>query len=165
MHQNLVRRYLEECGVQRHQLRFVALPASRGCGEQYVRIAYPSQVQALRSRQAKARTALIVLIDADSASVKERHQQLATQLEGADQPTRTSDEPIVLLVPKRHVETWIGCLRGLPVDEDRDFKRPTPSSEDISQAAATLRTWVITKVPAPCVDSLDLGVTELRGRL
>lgn len=54
---------------------------------------------------------------------------------------RADDELIVVLIPKRHVETWIQALLGNQVDEVTDYTRPTPTTKDIKHAAAELFAW------------------------
>ena len=54
---------------------------------------------------------------------------------------RDNDEPIVVLIPRRHVETWIRALLGQTVDEQTDYKNPQPTPEEIRQAAGTLHQW------------------------
>jgi hypothetical protein len=46
-----------------------------------------------------------------------------------------------VLIPKRHVETWIRALLGDQVDEVTDYTQPTPTAKEIKDAAAALYTW------------------------
>ncbi len=139
--QNLVRRYLERCGHDTRHLRFEPLPAktSGGSGEKYVRDHYAEQVHACRSSRGKRASALlIVIIDADSQTTAWRASQLSNELEAADERALSDDEPIVVLIPKRHVETWIRALVGNAVDELTDYKKPVPTTAEIKNAAAKL---------------------------
>ncbi|MGH9414431.1 MAG: hypothetical protein ACRD0Y_11935 [Terriglobales bacterium] len=104
--QNLIRRLLEKSGHRLHQISFVPLPAGRGAGEQYVRERFPE----LARQAVKTGTWLIVMIDADMRTTAARRRQLwAGEEEPADQ--------VLILVPKRHVETWIRYALGERVDE------------------------------------------------
>jgi hypothetical protein len=144
--QNLVRRYLVMCGHS-DPFRLVPLPArsSGGSGEKYVREKYAEQVQACRSSVGRrASCVLIVIIDADQAETVHRARQLASELEKAGMQARVEDEPIVILIPKRHVETWIRALLGNYVDESIDYtkapyKAPTPN--EIAEAVSALHEW------------------------
>jgi hypothetical protein len=139
--QNLVRRYLERCGHDTRNLRFEPLPAktSGGSGEKYVRDHYAEQVRACRSSLGKKASALlIVIVDADSKTTAWRASQLSDELKAADVPALSDSEPIVVLIPKRHVETWIRALVGNAVDEVTDYKRPVPTPPEIRNAAAKL---------------------------
>ena len=106
--QNLVRRYLEKCGHNTRECRFVS-PAAKGpggSGEKYVRDQYPQQVQACRSSLGRRASALlIVIVDADTETTERRALQLSRALIAAGVEHRGADEPVVVLIPKRHVET------------------------------------------------------------
>ena len=54
---------------------------------------------------------------------------------------RGDDEPITLLIPKRHVETWICALLGNEVDEVKSYKNPAPTSNQIRDSALRLYQW------------------------
>lgn len=137
--QNLVRRYLELCGQNVKRVRFEPLPAGAGSGEQYVREHYAAQVRAFRyCRGRRASALLIVMVDADMISVEARAAQLAAQLETNGLDPRADDEPIAILIPKRHVETWIRALLGEQVDEQKSYKRPKPTGSEIRQASEAL---------------------------
>jgi len=138
--QNLVRRYLERCG---HAAPFRLLPLTkRGSGEKYVRDQYSKEVHACRSALGRRGSALlVVIVDADTETTRRRAAQLSVALRAAGMDERREDEPIVVLIPKRHVETWIRALLGIQVDEATDYTRPTPSAKDIKDAAAKLREW------------------------
>lgn len=138
--QNLVRRYLERCG-HTGPFRLVPLPAKGigGSGEKYVRDQYQHQVQACRSSLGRRAAALlIVIIDADVEATHHRWLQLSDALKSAILTDRRDDEPIVVLIPKRHVETWIRALLGVNVDEATDYTRPTPTAKEIKDAASEL---------------------------
>ncbi len=142
--QNLVRRYLQRCGHESRECRFVPLPARGpgGSGEKYVRDQYPQQVQACRSSLGRRATALlVVIVDADTESTRRRAAQLSDALRAAGMHEPRDDEPIVLLIPRRHVETWIRALLGDHVDEVTDYTRPTPTPKEIKDAATELRQW------------------------
>lgn len=91
--------------------RIRVLPhASTGAGDAYVLKRYADEVRAARSRNARTSTGLLVHVDADTLSVDQRHEQLAERLKGAHLPPRTNDEPVVELVPRRNIETWLHAL-------------------------------------------------------
>ena len=72
--------------------------------------------------------------------------------------------PIVVLIPKRNVETWIRALLGDAVDEDTDYKSPAPSSTDIRSAAANLYEWTRPSAQPPdsAPASLKSSISEWR---
>lgn len=164
--QNLVRRYLERCG-HGVGVRLVALPAEGpgGSGEKYVRDQYPLQVQACRSSLGKRTSALlIVVVDADMETTQHRATQLSAALEAARMDRRGSDEPIVILIPKRHVETWIRALLGNDVNEQQDYKEPKPTAGEIREAAGTLYQCTRPRAnpPAISIPSLAESLPEWR---
>ena len=143
--QNLVRRYLERCG---HAAPFRLLPPTKGpdgSGEKYVRAQYSKEVHACRSALGRRASALlVVIVDADTETTRWRAAQLSDALRAAGMDERLEDEPIVVLIPKRHVETWIRALLGNQVDEVTDYtKAPylTPVPNDIKNAADELHQW------------------------
>jgi hypothetical protein len=153
--QNLVFRYLERCNprIAYRDCRFEsAATKSGGSGEQFVRNRYPAEVKEHRRRLGNGASALLaVMLDADMETTQRRAKQLADALGDAGKacPPKEKhhyrppgvDDPIVVLIPKRHVETWIRALLGNQVDEVTDYTRPTPSPKQIKDAAAELHHW------------------------
>jgi hypothetical protein len=165
--QSLIRRYLERLGHGVRSVRFVPLPAkgSGGSGEKYVRDNYPKEVRACRSALGRRASALlIVMIDADSGTTERRASQLAESLNAASMNARHLGEPIAVLIPKRHVETWIRALLGDTVNEDSDYKSPAPTSEDIKNAAVKLYDWTRpgAQPPDSAPPSLKSSIPEWR---
>jgi len=165
-HQQFVRRYLYLCGLKPHAMRLVPCPAGSGSGEQWVREQFAVEVKAYRQRHARAGTALIVMIDADVLSVRERLAQLDQNIEeGQVSRIRPDAEQIATLVPKRNVETWILCLNDVAVDEEANYKRDHNDWEELVRSGSEiLYRWTRpnAQLPASCIPSLRLGVTELR---
>jgi len=163
--EQLVRRYLKKRGLREHEMRFEPSPAGRGSAESWVRERFATAVSAYRGRRAKAQTALIALIDADTGSVQHRLRQLDQALkESGKKLVDPNSEHIARLVPKRNIETWILCLNEHAVDENTDYKRRRDDwSELIPQAAESLSQWrSVTKLPDHCIDSLRNGISELK---
>ena len=147
--QNLVRRYLQRCWGSNYSERKIdwrPLPAGRGSGEQYVRREYARQVRACRSSLGKRNSSLLItVVDADTETTSRRASQLSAALESEGLPPPAPGEPIAVLIPKRHVETWILALMGNNVDERVDYKRAphsyVPTRNDIKDAASELHAW------------------------
>ncbi len=104
----------------------------------------------------------MVVVDADAKTVAERERELEQALRGVGEHAREPSEAIALLIPKRHIETWILCLLGNPVDEAEDCKRK-PDSEEVKPAALKFYEWSRSgySVPHHCVDSLRRGLREI----
>jgi hypothetical protein len=163
-HRMLIYRYLRRRGLSSHEIRSKASPSGQGSAEQWIRTMYAAEVKAYRIRHAKAATALIVMIDADTHTVQGRLRQFSQALEESGLPNIGNAEQIARLVPKRNVETWIWFFNGNSVDEVTDYK-PTRHDwgELIPQAASMLFEWTRPNAVLPdnCIDSLRRGVRDL----
>jgi len=144
--ERLVRSYLKECGLNTHPPYLIPRNASRevhGGNVGWVLREFPKELEACRQRHAtRANTLLIVVIDADDFAVKDRrsHLQSDVQLAGND--------PVAVLDPKRHVETWIRAALGHLVNEVDDYKNPQPKKAEVRTAAKQIYGWVRDKLPA-----------------
>jgi len=162
--QRLVYHYLKRLGYRQHDATFHALPAGQGSGEQYVRNHYADEVLAYRERSAKAKSALVVAIDADTAPVHIRFQQLAKVLTKAGADPRSDTEIIAILIPKRNIETWICCLSGRDVDEETNYKATEGIENLIAPAALSFfnRARPNAVTPANCIPSLTTAISEIQ---
>ncbi len=161
MQARFVRRYLERLyNARPPQIRVVKLPNGRGCGEQWVREQYANEVKEFRRRSAKAATALVVVIDADTEETSVRLQKLQSE----SSPLRTEQEKIVHFLPKRNIETWIRFFNGTIVDENTSYKNWADLGPKIKPAAATLFEWSRKNAAAPdyCIPSLRQAIPEVR---
>jgi hypothetical protein len=129
-HEVFVYRFLKQTG--RGDARTVAArrsPKGRGSGVQFVLDHFPEEVRAYRSKANHLNLCLIVVIDADNLSVEDRIRQLEEALEENGQERRTAEERIVILVPKRNIETWIRYLNGHDFDETTSYSKLPQESE------------------------------------
>jgi hypothetical protein len=165
-HRMLIRRYLVECKLKEHAIRIHQSPSGRGSAEAWVLKEFVRETDACRNRQKRARTALVVMIDADNHTVPDRFNQLDQVLREQGKPTVGEGEGIARLVPRRNVETWILCLNNeQDVDEDTDYKWQRRTWHQlIPPAAEMLCHWTQPNAQPPdrCVDSLRIGVRELK---
>jgi hypothetical protein len=152
--QNLIRHYLTRSGLGAGA-RFEALPNGIGSGEQFVRNRFPELLRKVESSLGHAVSAIaIVMIDADLRTVIVRRSQLI----GA----QGSTNDLILLIPKRHVETWVGALLGNTVDELKDYKADFGNATMVKQAAQAL--FAVTRpnaqVPVSFPPSLQTALLE-----
>ncbi len=164
-HEMLVRRYLIKCGLKSHEMRIDRSPSGQGSAESWVRKRFVEETNEYRNRQARAQTALIVMIDADIGTVQDRLNQLDEALTESGEKTVGKRERIARLVPKRNVETWILCLNERVVDEETDYRSTGNNwNELIPTASETLWEWKRSPAEPPdhCVASLRTGVRELK---
>jgi hypothetical protein len=160
--ERLVRAYLKRCGLRTLPPSLRPINASRqvhGGNVTWVLNAFPKELEACRKRHAAhAKTLLIVVVDADDLPVTERRSQL-------NNPNEVSvSDPVVVLIPKRHVETWIRAANNHVVNEIDDYKKPAPKKEEIREAANQIYGWARDNPkPGPtCVDSLRVSLPEWR---
>ncbi len=169
--QVFIRRVLISAGANPRRIRQVALPATikAGAGHDYVIKHYPGEVKAFRTQNAKAATCLVAHIDADDRTVAERHAQLAESLEKAGGKPREDGEPIIELVPKRNIETWIyaldDSLSGGPLDEDTAYSKFKCSESRCAKAAHAFADHARSNTEpssAASVPSLRDGIAEFK---
>jgi hypothetical protein len=162
--QTFVRRYLERLQYSSRQIQLEPLPGDRGSGEQWVRLRYAKNVVAYRSRASSAATALVVVIDADTAPVNRRIEQLRHALAEAGTRPARPNEKIAHLVPKRNIETWILCLNNSDVNETDDHRHEAGIDDQIKPAAEEFFNWSRPNVvpPVHCVPSLRSAIPEVK---
>lgn len=105
----------------------------------------------------------MVIVDADTRTLHQRRQELASTLENAKITPRDVIKAIALLIPKRNVETWILCLTGDEIDEQTDYKVRDGLDQKIKAASKFLWEWTRPNfvLPLTCVDSLREAIPEL----
>ena len=156
--EQIVRRYLERCGLRTLAPTLRVRNASRevhGGNVGWVLREFPKEMEACRKRHAAhAKTVLIVVVDADQSTVADRRAQLKTN----------AGDPVVALIPKRQIETWIRSGLGQAVNEVDSYKNPPPKKADIRASADQIHGWARDN-PAPgatCVESLRTSLPGFR---
>lgn len=115
-----VRRFLKRRHFRGRDIRTLPLPGGHQSGEQWVRERFPGELQAIRRRQ---RAYLIVVTDADADSTNTRRARIDTECRHKNVPVRTDNDPVVLAVPRRNIETWLKYLDGFEVDETTAYPK------------------------------------------
>ncbi len=118
-----VRRFLSHRNFKARDTHTVALPDGRQSGEQWVRTRYPAELKAIRGRQ---NAFLLAVVDADNRTTTARRSQLDQECDKQGVPNRTSEEPVIVIVPRRNIETWFAYLDGVSVDETTKYSRRSP---------------------------------------
>ena len=163
-HRTFIYRLLKELGFPHRRFRVEQAPMGEGSAEQWVRESYADEVAVYRQKQAHLHLGLVVAIDADTRSVQDRHHELQQQLDGTDQPPRTPEELICLLIPKRNIETWIYALEGRDVNE-HDVYPKLDRERNCQPAVEALARHVGSTCTELDLPSLRQGCHELRERL
>ena len=158
-----IRYWLESKGLNPRKFRVVKHSLGQGSGEQFVRSRYPIEVEELRrvGTHRPVGLSLVIIIDADVATVQARHEALDTALVQAGQTVRDNAEKIAILVPKRNIETWIHYVQGAEVNEIdvyRKLNKPSDCKADVSRFAIAPGDRPF-KTTAP--DSLKLALVEI----
>jgi hypothetical protein len=66
--------------------------------------------------------ALVVVVDSDVLSIGERKKQIESQLDANKIKPRKSDEKVLIVTPRRNIESWFAWLDEENVDETIDYK-------------------------------------------
>jgi hypothetical protein len=159
--QTLLVRYLKERGFAR--VRSLPLPAGQGCGSQYVRERYATEVR--RQRDGSVAQVLVVHLDADKVAVEDRHRELADELKQAKLLPRDPDEPIALVVPRWETETWLHHYLGRHdvVETQRYPKFKQNEANAAKPTVAALIEIVDGRAVAPTnIPAIALSAGELR---
>lgn len=119
-HNTFVRRFLRKRGFTPRQIHTVELPDGGGSGEQWVRSRYPDELKAVRSQ---GNAHLVVVTDADRNSTDGRRAQLVRECELRDVKPHTRDDPVIIVIPRRNIETWFEYLDGATVDETTLYRK------------------------------------------
>ena len=157
-HSMLVCAYLRKCGIGERERTIINTSESHHGGIASVLDQFPMQLKACRQRHKRARTLLIVVADADAFSVTIREQHFQ------EKEAFTDGDPLVILIPKRHVETWICAAIDKPVEEDENCKHHNLSKNEIHTAARRIYEWARNEPPdeSTCVASLRAALPRWR---
>lgn len=154
-----MRSYLKKCGLNTEPPGLIPRNASRevhGGNVGWVLREFPKELEACRRRHVThASTLLIIVVDADDYTVAERRGHLNQE---------NPDDPTVVLIPKRHIETWILAALGHTVNESDSYKKQEPKRSEIRVAANQIHGWARDnpKAGPTCVDSLRVSLPGWR---
>ena len=115
-----VRRFLKHRRFRPRDIQTLPLPAGRQSGEQWVRERYPIELRAIREER---NAYLIVVTDADSNSTETRRAQLEAECDRQGVPRRNDADPVLVIVPRRSIETWLAYLGGSNVNECDQYRK------------------------------------------
>lgn len=107
---------------KKHDIETLPLPTegTDGSGEQWVRERFPKELQAIRNRDGAV---LVVVTDEDTAATRSRRTSLDRECMRSGVTPRRSDDPVILAVPRRNLESWFWHLKsGDEIDESKDYK-------------------------------------------
>ena len=123
---SFVRRFLRRRNFKHRDIYTLPLPNGGQSAEQWVRTRFPQELKIIRSRQDAF---LIVIIDADAFTTDHRRDQLNRECQEQEIPERRPEDPVIIAVPRRNIETWFAYLDGEAVDETERYPRLTRASD------------------------------------
>ena len=152
-----VRRFLGKRNFTKRDIQ--TFPFASGAAENWVRKKYPKELKAIRSRQ---NAFLIVVIDADKHTTQFRRSQLDDECTIQQVDPRTKEEPVIILVPRRNIETWFAYLDGESVDEIKRYPRRTPAEHRCFANKLYRMCHEIQELRSPVPPSLSESCEEYR---
>ncbi|MBC7964253.1 MAG: hypothetical protein H7Y05_15075 [Steroidobacteraceae bacterium] len=155
-----IRHFLMKKGYTQRQMRIERCPSGKQAGEQFVREKYPAELKALRQRTAKAETALLVMIDADTGTVTEMAKRLDAICSEQGVAVRNQNDRAVLLIPRRNIETWVHFLDGEAVDETTAYSKLRYESDCKLGVKGLFEICSEGECPADFPDSLKVACLE-----
>ena len=164
-HQNFARRVLLDLGFHHREIVLLPLVGARGAADQSVLRRYPDHVRAQRSRVKSQAVGLIVVIDADAHTVRDRKSQLDEKLAESGMELRQPSEGIVAWVPKRNIETWLVQLEGGEANEQDDYKHRVKTRNYRDQARTFVRYYRDNEHHPPNLVPSMLDAFEETGRI
>lgn len=158
LHEVFIRWFIKErWGIDNRKMSFDRNKLG-GSGEQYVRENYQKQLEIYRQRNSHAKTILVVVTDADTKSVQQRNAELDKAAiaqtdtgQKIDAYSRKPDEPVLHVIPRRNIETWLVYLMDKKPNEDDDYKDMRTFRGQESKAAPYIK--ILAK---RCRDKKDL---------
>ena len=150
-----IRKFLEKRTRRIHLVR----TSQGGAGDQFVRNTYPEQLDAVR----KQGGALVIMIDGDKYNIEQRQKQLDEACKQRGVEPRVPSDNVVVLVPRRNIETWFAYLDGEEVDEMASYpklKRGKECSRHVDALWKMCTRDQRLRVPSPA--SLEAACHEYR---
>ena len=120
-------------GIGARQREIDVHPQSRGSGEQHVQRHFGSAVTAWR-RVRHENVLLLIVIDGDNHGIARRRNELSRQLRDSGADPIAENDPVAIIVPTWHIETWIAWLCGhRPIHEAQRYKLDEPLGRDVAR--------------------------------
>ena len=164
------KRYLNKCGIAGIRPKI----SPRGCGYDFVINEFANEVLAYRIANARKKSWLIAVVDADTGTVAQRLGKMDKSLDKSNEQ-RVKDisienERIARLIPRRNIETWLLALNNVSVNENKDYKKEVAEFRhydwDGSVLSASTTFYDLTRAnaqrPESLIPSLHHGIDEMR---
>ena len=123
LHQRFVECLADRWHIGPRQRQITASPKAKGSASQYVLDNYVDAVKRWRADSHDTNVGLLVVIDGDNEGSDRRRRELALRLKDAKMAPIAVSDPVAIVVPTWHIETWIAWLCGhRPLDEQTRYK-------------------------------------------
>lgn len=138
LHVNFVEHLVERWGIGPRQRRIAASPRAQHSAADFVLAQFVDAVRLWRAESHDAGVGLLVVIDGDKLGIERRRRQLLQRLQDAGLPPIASSDPVAIMVPTWHIETWIAWLCGhRPIDEQTRYKAVDEVGRDVGRRIET----------------------------
>lgn len=171
-HRTFAERLAKHLGLGEREMRIDVSPAARGSAASYVVAEFAAAVKRWRSaRHGNEKIGLLVVIDGDKDGVVRRRNELANQLRDHGVEPLAPADPVAIIVPTWHIETWIAWLCGhRPIDVQTRYNGRDAAGLDVYHkleqgtytAKLALAAW---DHPAPDESTFVPSLTDARAEL
>ena len=156
-HRVFVRRFLLKMGWKDRQVRIRMAGLGEGSAVQYVRNQFGKEFKEHLSRHVSQ--ALMVMVDADRESVRERVAEFDSQCKKHGLSKRP--DSVLVFVPKWRIETWLKYLEGKTVDElKRDYPKLNHQRDCAPHVEELVKMCRKRELRKPAPDSLKAACIE-----
>jgi hypothetical protein len=127
--ENLATRF----GIGSRHIKFDISPRSSEDASKYVLDNFVEAVKQWRAaRHGHEMIAFLVVIDGDKHGVVRRRNELLQRLRDSGAKPIAQNDPVAIIVPTWHIETWIAWLCGhRPIDERTRYNGRDPAGLDV----------------------------------
>lgn len=126
-HDRFVRTFLSRRNFKHRDIHTPGLPEGSQSGEQWVRSRYPDELRATRSRP---QGYLVVVVDADTNTTGDRRSELDRECRKRNISPKNSGDRVIVVVPRRNIETWLEYLDGRDVGESHSYRKRFSASDE-----------------------------------
>ncbi|MCX6880177.1 MAG: hypothetical protein NTW21_41195 [Verrucomicrobia bacterium] len=106
---------------------------------------------------------LVVIVDADTRDVADRKRQFMRECEESNVPWIADDDRVVMIVPKRNIESWFVYLTGDEWNEESsEWRRKNDALAKPAGKALNHMCYVDQRLRQPAPPSLEEACAEWR---
>ena len=124
-HFQFIRGFFIEIGLESRKITsYAGFSDGLGAGDQHVRKHFPDALSDIRRRQGNVFLVVVTDADKEGADARTRRKELEKALTDIESETISDTERLLLVIPKRNIETWFAWIDGGgDVNENNDYKK------------------------------------------